>query len=99
MAVTLLLTGVLCCFAFAAILGWGLYGARCAQFLFGEKVWGLFVALQVATVVISAVLKTETIWLLADTVNGLMAIPNLIAIFCLLPVVKGLIADYEKKKE
>jgi AGCS family alanine or glycine:cation symporter len=97
--VTLLLTGVLCCFAFATILGWGLYGARCAQFLFGEKVWGLFVALQVATVVISAVLKTETIWLLADTVNGLMVIPNLIAIFCLLPVVKGLIADYEKKKE
>ncbi len=97
--VTLLLTAVLCCFAFATILGWGLYGARCAQFLFGEKVWGVFVILQAITVVLGAALKTETIWLLADTVNGLMAIPNLIAIICLLPVVKGLIRDYEKKKE
>ncbi len=97
--VTLLLTAVLCCFAFATILGWGLYGARCAQFLFGEKVWGVFVILQAITVVLGAVLETETVWLLADTVNGLMAIPNLIAIICLLPVVKGLIRDYEKKKE
>lgn len=97
--VTLLLTAVLCCFAFATILGWGLYGARCAQFLLGEKVWGVFVILQAVTVVLGAVLETETIWLLADTVNGLMAIPNLIAIICLLPVVKGLLRDYEKKKE
>ncbi len=97
--VTLLLTAVLCCFAFATILGWGLYGARCAQFLFGEKVWGIFVILQAITVVLGAVLKTETVWLLADTVNGLMAIPNLIAIICLLPVVRELMRDYEKKKE
>lgn len=95
--VTLLLTALLCCFAFATILGWGLYGARCAQFLFGEKAWRIFVVLQAATVVLGAVLETETIWLLADTVNGLMSIPNLIAIVCLLPVVKGLMRDYEEK--
>ena len=93
--ITLLLTGVLCCFAFATVLGWGLYGARCAQFLFGERVWGVFVVIQAVTVVLGAVLETETVWLLADTVNGLMAIPNLIAIICLLPVVKGLMCDYE----
>ena len=97
--VTLLLTAVLCCFAFATILGWGLYGARCAQFLFGESAWRAFAILQAATVVIGSVLNTETIWLLADTVNGLMAIPNLIALICLLPVFKKLIFDYEKTKE
>lgn len=97
--VTLVLTAVLCCFAFATILGWGLYGARCAQFLFGEKVWGIFVILQTITVVLGAALETETVWLLADTVNGLMAIPNLIAIICLLPEVKSLISNFEKRKE
>ena len=59
--------------------------------------WRIFVILQAATVVLGAVLETETIWLLADTVNGLMSIPNLIAIVCLLPVVKGLMRDYEEK--
>ncbi|MBE6925503.1 MAG: sodium:alanine symporter family protein [Ruminococcaceae bacterium] len=97
--VTVLLSAILCCFAFATILGWGLYGIRCAQFLFGKKIGSVYVIAQAATVVLGAVLETKTIWLLAETVNGLMAIPNLIAIICLLPVVKELITDYEKKKE
>ena len=97
--VTLVLTAVLCCFAFATILGWGLYGARCAQFLFGEKVWGIFVLLQAVTVILGAVLNTQTLWLLADTVNGLMVIPNLIAMIYLMPTVIKLIQDYEKTKE
>jgi len=95
--VTIVLSAVLCCFAFATILGWGLYGARCAQFLFGEKAWGIFVILQAVTVVVGAVLNTQTIWLLADTVNGLMAIPNLTAIIFLLPVAVRLIRDYETR--
>ena len=85
-----------CCFAFATILGWGLYGARCAQFLFGHTAWKPFVILQAVTVVIGAVLGTGTIWTLAEMVNGLMAIPNLIALFCLAPRLEGLTKEYEQ---
>lgn len=81
--VSVVIAVALICFALATVLGWGLYGLRCAQYLFGERVWPLFVLLQVATVILSATLKTGTVWLLAETVNGLMAIPNLIAIILL----------------
>lgn len=79
------LTFALCCFAIATVLGWGLYGARCAQFLFGNGAWKKFAILQGLMVVIGAVLNTNTVWLMADIVNGLMAIPNLIALFLLTP--------------
>ena len=75
----------LCCFAIATVLGWGLYGARCAQYLFGDGVWKKFVFLQGGAVILGAVLKTGTVWLLSETVNGLMAIPNLIALALLTP--------------
>ena len=78
--VTVALALFLSLFALATVLGWGLYGARCAEYLFGSKAWKPFVFVQMITVVVSAVLKTGTVWLLADIVNGLMAIPNLIAL-------------------
>lgn len=83
--VTIFLTGALCCFAFATVLGWGLYGARCAEYLFGSGGWKWFALLQTVTVVIAAVLNTRLVWLLAEVVNGLMAIPNLIALAALSP--------------
>ena len=86
----------LCCFAFATVLGWGLYGARCAQFLFGTSAWKPFALLQTITVVLGAVMKTETVWLLAETVNGLMAIPNLIALATLSTEVVRLTKEYIK---
>ena len=88
----------LACFAFATMLGWGLYGARCAQFLFGEKAWKYFVCLQIAVVSVSAMLKTGTVWLLAEILNGLMAIPNLVALVVLSPVLVCLVKHYKKKK-
>lgn len=84
----------LCCFAIATVLGWGLYGARCAQFLFGENVWKPFVVLQAATVILGAVLKTGTVWMLSETVNGLMAIPNLLALAWLSPELTRLTRQY-----
>ena len=77
------ITLFLCCFAIATVLGWGLYGARSAQYLFGENAWKCFAYLQAVTVVIGAVLGTGTVWLLAEIVNGLMAIPNLFALVLL----------------
>ena len=83
--VSLFLAAALCCFAIATVLGWGLYGIRCAQYLFGAGVWKKFVLLQTVTVVIASVLNTGTVWLLSETVNGLMTIPNLIALTALTP--------------
>ena len=88
--VSILIAVALCCFAIATVLGWGLYGARCAQFLFGDGVWKKFVFVQGGAVILGAVLKTGTVWLLSETVNGLMAIPNLIALAYLAPELQRL---------
>ena len=96
--VSILIAAALCCFAIATVLGWGLYGARCAQFLFGDGVWKKFVFLQGGAVVLGAVLKTGTVWLLSETVNGLMAIPNLIALGFLAPQLCQLTKKFLKEK-
>ena len=95
--VSVVIAGALCCFAIATVLGWGLYGARCAQHLFGADVWKRFVYLQAVTVVISAVLRTDTVWLMSETVNGLMAIPNLAALAYLSPELTRLTKEYKRK--
>lgn len=95
--VSVFLALALCCFAFATILGWGLYGARCAQYLFGSGAWKVFALVQTVIVVIGAVLETGTIWSLAEAVNGLMAIPNLIALVLLSPRLRRLTCDYKMK--
>ncbi len=93
--VQLPLTLALCLFGFATVLGWGFYGARCATFLFGGKAWKLFVVLQGVVVVVSAYLGTGEVWLLAEIVNGLMALPNLVLLFALTPKVVHLIKEYK----
>jgi AGCS family alanine or glycine:cation symporter len=85
---------MLCLFALATVLGWGLYGARCAQFLFGEDVWRRFVWLQMGAVVLGAVMQTGTLWRLAEICNGLMALPNLIALLALSPVLAKILKEY-----
>lgn len=86
----------LCLFAIATVLGWGLYGARCAQFIFGEKIWRFVVILQGIMVVVGSVLGTGTVWILSEIVNGLMAIPNLIALAALSPQLSKLTREYKK---
>ena len=87
----------LCCFAFATMIGWGLYGVRCAEYLFGKTAWKTFAVIQAVVLVVSTLLKTETIWALAETVNGLMAIPNLIALWLLSPQLVKLISPAESQ--
>lgn len=89
------LTVALCFFAFATVLGWGLYGARCAQFLFGASSFQIFALTQTLMVALSAVLETGVIWSLAELVNGLMAIPNLIALVALSGKLRELTTDYK----
>ncbi len=94
--VSVFLAAALACFAFATVLGWGLYGARCAQFLFGRDCLRSFALLQTITVVLAALLQTGLVWLLAETVNGLMSIPNLIALAYLSPELIRLTIQYKK---
>ena len=88
------LAAALILFAVATILGWGLYGARCAQFLFGG--WKGFAAAQTAMVVLGAVLDTETVWFFSELANGLMAIPNLICLAALTGELRRITKDYKK---
>ena len=90
----LFLAAALACFGFATVLGWGLYGLRCAVFLLGRRMEKWFVLLQMGAAVLGAVLETGLIWKLAETINGMMAIPNLIALVALCPEAVKLTKDF-----
>lgn len=84
-----------CCFAVATVIGWSLYGARCAQFLFGKRSWRYYVLAQVAVIVLCVFLNTGIVWLFAEIMNGLMVIPNVIALLCLSPEMVKLLENYK----
>lgn len=81
-------------FAFTTILGWSFYSEKCIQYLFGVKAIVPFRVLWIIAVPIGATSSLEFIWLLADTLNAMMAIPNLIALLLLSPVVFKLTKEY-----
>ncbi len=81
-------------FAFTTVLGWSLYGSRCAQYLFGLKFAKGYQVAFIIVIVIGAVAKLDVVWNIADTFNGLMAIPNFIALFALSGVVAKLTKEY-----
>ena len=74
-------------FAFSTILGWSLYGTRCAEYLLGHKFGFVYKLLFIAVVVLGSITSLSLAWDIADTLNGLMAIPNFIALFALSGVV------------
>lgn len=74
-------------FAFSTIPGWTLYGTRCCEFLFGEKAIKPYQILSIVVVFVGCTMNLDLVWNIADTLNGLMAIPNLIAIIALSGVV------------
>lgn len=84
----------MCCFAFSTIVGWGLYGARCIEFLFGSKVNKPFMLVYSLVAIVGATMDLGLLWSIAETFNGLMAIPNLIAVFLLSGVVVKLVKEY-----
>ena len=81
--VTLLTAVAVCCFAFTTTLGWGLYGSRFAEFVFGYVAVKPFLVLYALTAILGATVDLGLIWDIADTFNGCMAVPNLIALFLL----------------
>lgn len=92
--VSLFTAVAMCCFAFSTIIGWGLYGARCIEFLFSEKVIKPFMVVYSLVAILGATANLGLLWSIAETFNGLMAIPNLIAIFLLSGTVVKLVKEY-----
>ncbi len=85
----------LCCFAFSTIIGWGLYGSRCIEYLFSSsKVVRPFLVVYSFVSILGATVDLGLLWDIADTFNGLMAIPNLIALLLLSGTVVKLVKDY-----
>lgn len=88
----------MCCFAFSTIISWGLYGARCIEFILGSRILKPFMIVYSLVAIVGATVDLGLIWSIAETFNGLMAIPNLIAVFLLAPVVFRLIKEHFAKK-
>ena len=89
----------MCCFAFSTILGWGLYGARCLEFIASSKAVKPFMVLYALVAIVGATMDLGLLWSIADTFNGLMSIPNLIALFLLSGTVVELVKEYFSKEE
>ena len=87
-------TIALAVFAFTTILGWSYYGERCWQYLFGNKTLLLYRAMWVVAILIFANQKVDFVWNLSDTLNGLMAVPNLIGLILLAPLVFKVTREY-----
>lgn len=89
----------ICCFAFSTALGWGLYGSRCVEYLFGSKIVKPYIVVYSLVAIVGTTLDLGLVWEIADTFNGLMAIPNLIAVALLAPVVVKLIKEHFENKK
>ena len=88
----------MCCFAFSTIIGWGLYGARCIEFLFSAKVVKPFMVAYSLVAMLGATVDLGLVWSISDTCNGLMAIPNLIGVFLLSGTVFKLVKEHLNEK-
>ena len=89
----------MCCFAFSTIIGWGLYGTRCIEFLFNSRVNKPFMLVYSLVAIVGATLNLDFLWSVAETFNGLMIIPNLIAVFMLSGIVVKMVKEYFAGKD
>ncbi len=88
----------MCCFAFSTIIGWGLYGARCMEFIFSSKWVKPFMVVYSLVAIVGATIDLGLVWSIAETFNGLMVIPNLIGVFLLSGTVVKLVKEYLGEK-
>ena len=84
----------LCCFAFSTVIGWGLYGSRCVEFIGGEKWVRPFLVIYSFVAIVGATMNLGLMWDIAETFNGFMIIPNLIALFLLSGEVVKMVKEY-----
>lgn len=97
--VTIFTAVAMCCFAFSTVLGWGLYGSRCVEFVFGEKSTKPFLIVYSLVCILGATIDLGLLWNISDTFNGLMVIPNLTAVALLSPKVIATIKEYFAKQK
>ena len=88
----------MCCFAFSTIIGWGLYGSRCIEFILTTKAVKPFLVAYSLVSIVGATMDLGLLWDIAETFNGMMAIPNLIALFLLSGVVVKLVKERDAAK-
>ena len=88
------MTAALALFAFTTILGWSYFGEKCWEFMVGTKAIMPFRIIWVLAVPFGAIAQLDFAWLLADTLNGLMALPNLLSLLLLSPIVVKLTRDH-----
>ena len=86
----------MCCFAFSTIISWGLYGSRCVEFIFSSKAVKPFLVVYSLVSIVGATMDLGLLWDIAETFNGMMAIPNLIALLLLSGVVVRLVKQQEQ---
>lgn len=86
-------------FAYSTILGWCYYGEKCASYVFGDGFVHSYRIIYVATVMLGTVVSLDFVWNLADTFNGLMAIPNLIGLVLLAGVIVKETKDFAEKRK
>ena len=86
-------------FALSTVLSWSLYGTRCFEYLFGTKASIGYKIIFILFAIVGATMSLSDAWNLADALNGFMAIPNLIAILTLSPVIIRLVRDYFKENK
>ena len=91
---TIFMAIAIICFALSTVIGWSLYGARCAEFLFGTKAIRIYQIIFVLMVIAGATMELGLVWDISDTLNGMMAIPNLIALAALSGVVAKLTKEH-----
>lgn len=91
---SVLIASSLLLFAASTLLGWVLYGIRCAEFLFGHKIIRPYKFIWCIVIVIGSITNLKLVWDITDTLNGLMAIPNLIALLALSPMLVKLTRKY-----
>jgi AGCS family alanine or glycine:cation symporter len=92
--ISILTAVALVCFAFSTIIGWGVYGSRCVEFLFNEKAVKPFLVIYALVAILGATMDLGLVWSIADTFNGMMAIPNLIALLLLSGTVVKMVKEY-----
>lgn len=97
--VSILTAIAMCCFAFSTIIGWGLYGSRCIEFLGGEKFVRPFLVVYSFVSIVGATINLGLLWDISDTFNGLMAVPNLIALLMLSGHVKKLAIEVDQAEK
>ena len=88
---------VICFFAFSSVIGWGLYGIKFSEFLFGQNAKNIFLTLFLLAQMPAAVFRADAVWVIAEIFNGLMCLPNITALLFLTNEIADTVGIYKRK--